>query len=261
MTKAERREIIHEAKYMLTDAVCWLNLCTDEGIKKAIDRTRQAENQLHKIKPMNKITSLIGAVLLLAAVTSRAQSISNALSNAVSHVTTNAQQETAVDNALNALDLGITNISVDPYATYAPNAPAGSSKFGGGLFTSYNFNNYAGAGIGLDWLGQFSLVSGDLSLQAPFHLSTLLPAVSKISLLENVEIVPFTIIGVATPYSGNGKFNGSPMAVSDFGAYLTFGHLWQGQFNAGAAWGKWVGQGPYGNVTRYHLFFGYMKQF
>jgi hypothetical protein len=202
---------------------------------------------------------LIGAVLLLAVVTSHAQINT---SNAVSSLTTNQVQQTALDNALAAFGgLTFTNLSVDPYATYAPSAPKGSSKFGGGLFAAYNFNQFAGAGIGMDWLGEFSIVSGNIQLQAPFHLATVIPAAGKLPFLQNVTISPFAIVGLGTPYSGNGHFNGSPMAITDVGGYVGFGHLWNGQFNAGVAWGKWVGQGPYGGVTRYHLFAGYMRQF
>lgn len=181
-------------------------------------------------------------------------------SNVVSYVTTNETQQTYFDAFLKGLGGVITNVSVDPYLTYAPSAPDGA-KVGGGLFVAYNFNSYAAAGIALDWLGQFALVSADVQFQAPFHLSTVLPAAANIEWLQNVEIVPFTILGLATPYSGNGHFNGAPMAVSDVGGYVAFGHLWGGQFNAGAAWGKWSGPGIYGGVTRYHAFFGYMKTF
>lgn len=180
--------------------------------------------------------------------------------NAVANLTTNAQQRTALDNAIAALGLSITNWSVDPYATYAPSAPGGSSKFGGGLFACYDFNSYAGAGLGLDWLGQFSLVSGDIQLKAPFHLATLFPSLSSASWYQNFEIVPFVIGGVATPYSGNGHFNGTAMVVSDVGGYFEFGNLWGCKFNAGLCWGKWIGQGPYA-ITRYHAFFGLSKGF
>jgi hypothetical protein len=177
--------------------------------------------------------------------------------NIVAKITTNAVQQTAVDNAINALEIGITNYSVDLYATYAPSVPDGNAKFGGGIMALYNFNQNAGAGIGLDWLGQFSLVSGNLQLQAPFHLSTILPVLKNVPIIGTAVIDPFAIGGVGTPYSGNGHFNGSPMVITDLGAGIQFGHLWGGQFNAGIAWGKWIGNGPYGNVVRYHAFAGY----
>jgi hypothetical protein len=207
---------------------------------------------------MTKIKTFIGAMLLAFAVTAQAQINPT---NVVAKITTNAVQQTALDNALSAFGgLTFTNLSVDPYVTYAPNAPKGG-KFGGGLFAAYNFNQYAGAGIGLDWLGQFSLVSGNIQLQAPFHLTTVLPVANKVPWLQSVVVVPFAILGVGTPYSGNGHFNGAPMAIADAGGYVAFGHIWGGQFNTGVAWGKWMGPGTYGNVVRYHAFLGWMKQF
>ena len=242
---------------------------------------------------MNKLKFIIGAVAIgLAAATSHAsvyspaetssaeppgqniatrfnndrESISQttgptiSLTNVV--ISTNPTQQTGFDNFLNSIGAGtLTNASADLYLTWAPKAPDGSSKVGGGLFIAYNFNQYAGAGLGLDWLGQFALVSGNMQFQAPFHLTTVFPLVKNVSWLQNVIIAPFTIAGVGTPYSGNGQFNGSAMVISDVGGYISFGHVWNGQFNTGVAWGKWVGQGPYGGVTRYHCFFGYDKEF
>ena len=167
-------------------------------------------------------------------------------SNTVAKITTNATQQTAVDKAIVALGIGVTNYAVELYATYAPNAPAGKAKVGGGGIAFYNFNENASAGIGIDWLGQFSLVSANLQLQAPFHLSTVLPVLASVPLIGTVIIDPFAIGGVGTPYSGNGHFNGSPMVIADLGGAVQFGHLWGGQFNAGVCWGKWMGSGPYG---------------
>lgn len=178
--------------------------------------------------------------------------------NVVSQITTNPVQQTALDNAFNAIGIGITNYAIQPYATYAPNAPV---KWGGGILGLYNFNQNASAGIGLDWLSSFSLISANLELKAPFHVSTIFPSVSKVPVLGDAIIVPFGLLGVGTPSTGNGHFNGNPMAISDVGGAIRFGHLWGGQFDAGAAWGKWVGQGPYGNVTRYHAFVGYTHGF
>jgi len=202
------------------------------------------------------IISAIFAVLI--AVNLRAQINT---SNVVAKVTTNAVQQTALDNAITALGIGITNFSIDPYFTYAPNVPDGNSKVGGGILALYNFNQNAGAGLGLDWLGQFSLVSGNLTLRAPFHLSTVFSPAANISWLSDVVINPFVLGGVGTPYSGNGQFNGSPMVITDVGGAVEFGHLWGGRFDTGAAWGRWTGSGPYGGVTRYHIFVGFTKGF
>lgn len=206
---------------------------------------------------MKKTLALIVATVLLATGT---QAQINA-SNVVSQITTNAAQQTGLDKAINALGLSITNYTLDPYLTYAPSVPKGSSKIGGGILALYNFNQNVGAGIGLDWLGQFSLVSGDLQLGAPFHLSTIVPVFKNVAWLQSVEVVPFALGGVGTPYSGNGHFNGSAMVISDLGGAVKFGHALGGQFDTGLAWGKWTGSGTYANVTRYHAFIGFTKGF
>lgn len=207
---------------------------------------------------MNKLKFLIGAAALLLAVETRAQINPT---NAVAQVTTNAVQQTALDNAINALGFGITNYSIDPYVTYAPSVPKGDSKFGGGILALYDFNQNASAGLGMDWLGQFSLVSGNFELKAPFHVASIFPSLTSSSWYQSLVITPFALGGVGTPYSGDGHFNGSAMVISDVGGALEFGHLWGGRFDAGIAWGKWIGSGPYGNVTRYHAFFGFTKGF
>lgn len=209
--------------------------------------------------------SLIAILALFAAALTAQAQINT--SNLVAEVTTNTIQVTALDNAINALGLNITNYAIEPYGTYAPSAPKGSSKFGGGILGLYDFNQNAGAGIGIDWLGQFSLVSGNLELKAPFHLSTVLPFLEDASnpdfirTVGSAVITPFALGGVGTPYSGNGHFNGSAMVIADVGGAITFAHLWGGQFNAGLAWGQWAGSGPYGGVKRYHLFVGFQKGF
>jgi Outer membrane protein beta-barrel domain len=187
---------------------------------------------------MKKIKSVLAALAMLAcAGYSQAQSTN----------------ETSMDKILELAGGAITNISVDPYATYAPKAP---DKFGGGFFAAYNINENVGLGIGLDWLGSFSLVSGNVTLRAPFHITTVFPQLAQYKLFQDLIVTPFAIAGVATPYSGNGNFNGTPFVVSDIGAYVKFGHVLGGQFDAGGAYGKWSGQGPYGGVTRYHFFAG-----
>lgn len=207
----------------------------------------------------SKVASLIAFLCILASLlfTPSARAQINA-SNIVNQVTTNATQATALDNAITALGFGITNYTVDPYVTYAPNAP---TKIGGGILGIYNFNQNAGAGIGLDWLGQFSLVSGNLTLKAPFHVATVFPSLTSASWYQNLVVTPFVLGGVGTPYSGNGHFNGSPMVISDVGGAVQFGHFLGGRFDAGGAWGKWIGSGPYGNITRYHFFVGFTHGF
>lgn len=173
----------------------------------------------------------ISAVTFLAALTIQAQT-----------------NQTVFDKVINDFG-GLTNYAIEPYATYAPNAP---TKYGGGVLGIYNVNNYVGLGLGLDWLGNFNLVSGNVQLSLPFHP---LP-----STFPSLVISPFILGGIATAYSGAGKFNGNASTIQDIGAYLKFGHLLGGSFNAGACYGQWTGVGAY-DVKRYHLFAGWSHGF
>ena len=142
---------------------------------------------------------------------------------------------------------GATNYAIAPYATYAPKAP---TKIGGGILGIYNVNNYVGAGLGLDWLGGFSMVSGNIQLKLPIN------AGQFISGWTNLTVTPFVLGGIGAPFSGG---SGASL-IEDAGAYAQFGHLWGGQFVIGASYGKWLGSGPY-DVTRYHGFLGWKKGF
>lgn len=144
---------------------------------------------------------------------------------------------------------GMTNYAFEPYVTYAPSAP---TKWGVGALAIYNVNQNVGLGLGLDWLGNFSLVSANVELSAPFH-----PAPS---LLPNLIVSPFVLGGIATAYSGAGNFNGGVSTIEDAGVYLKFGHAFGGRFNVGACYGQWTGAGPY-DVKRYHLFAGWSHGF
>jgi hypothetical protein len=157
---------------------------------------------------------------------------------------------TALDPILQQMMGGaITNVTVDPYATYAPSAP---TKWGGGILIVYNINPnglvQVGPALGADWLGDLSLVSGNMTLSAPFH-----PFPSK---LPSFVIIPIGLVGIHTAYSGNGKFNGDAGTVVDAGAMFHFGHFLGAPMNAGACYGKWSGVGPY-DKPRFHIFTGF----
>jgi hypothetical protein len=142
---------------------------------------------------------------------------------------------------------GATNYAIAPYATYAQSAP---TKFGGGILGIYNVNNYVGAGIGLDWLGGFSMVSGNIQLKLPINAGQFVAG------WTNLTVTPFALGGVGAPFTGS---SGASM-IEDVGAYVQFGHLWGGQFVVGGSYGKWLGSGPY-DVTREHAFFGWKRGF
>lgn len=183
---------------------------------------------------MKKLLIAITGALLLGAVSLRAQT-------------------TLFDNVLTNF-VGATNWAIEPYFTYAPKSP--SSKVGGGVLVGYDFTQNIGLALGLDYLGQLSLVSGNVTVQAPFHLSTIFPSslVSSLS-LSNVVISPFALAGVGTASSGGGSFNGAVSTIEDVGAFVKFGHFLGGQANIGFCYGMWNGTGPY-DVKRYHAFLG-----
>ena len=201
-------------------------------------RTQRKKNKNMK----SKIIGLIGLIGLMAGMALGAQAQTNT-------VATNAPPAWTTLDQIIALVGSPTNYAVAPYATYAPNAP---SKWGGGIMGVYDVNQNVGLGLGLDWLGSFSLVNANLTLQAPFH-----PLPSQ---LPSFVVSPFVLAGAATPYSGDGKFNGTAVVTSDFGAYLEFGHLLGGEFGVGGAYGRWSGAGPY-DVPRYHGFLSWEHGF
>ena len=146
-----------------------------------------------------------------------------------------------------------TNYAVEPYLTYAPSAPSGN-QIGGGAFICYNVSHFVGTGLGLDYLGQFSLVSANVQLKLPMHPFAFIGA----SWATNLVVAPFALAGVGTPLNGTGS---GAIAVTDAGTYVQFGELWGGKFNAGVAIGKWSGAPTGYGGTRYHFFVGWSKGF
>lgn len=203
----------------------------------------------------NIFLKTIGTVTLslcLCASTLSIQAQSTNSTNAVAQPSI-AAGLTQIYNALSTSGLATaTNYAVEPYLTYAPSAPSGN-QIGGGAFLCYNVSTFVGTGLGVDYLGQFSLVSAQVQLKVPTHPFTFIGGS-----WTNVAFVPFALAGVGTPLNGNG--NGA-IAVTDAGAYLGFGHLWGGQFNTGVAVGKWNGAPTGYGGTRYHFFLGWSKGF
>ena len=164
-------------------------------------------------------------------------------------IASNAQTNvTTLDHIINLIG-SPTNYAAEVYVTYAPKAP---TKVGAGVLTIFNVSQFVGLGLGLDYLGSLSLVSGNVQLSLPYH-----PLPSQ---YPSLVLTPFTIAGVATAYGGAGNFNGAVSTVLDAGVAVKFGHLWGGQFNTGACYGQWGGLGAY-DVKRYHYFFGWCKGF
>jgi hypothetical protein len=203
---------------------------------------------------MKKLITVIG-VALLATFSVQAQSSTYTNANGDVYVlATPVNTNTfAVSSGLSAIwqDVkGATNYALAGYLTYAPKAP---TKIGGGAFLAYNLNKYVAPGLGVDWLGGFSMVSGQLELKLPLKPFEFIG-------WTNVNVEPFVIGGIGTPVSGYGNGSSSVSFIEDVGIETTFGHLWGGQFLVAAAYGKWTGTGPY-DVPRYHFALGWSRSF
>ena len=157
--------------------------------------------------------------------------------------------------------LQATNWAIAPYATYAPSA---ADKIGGGVLAIYNVPQLSGSlgsigtALGADWLGDWSLVSGNITLQIPTHplahlgiLQGIIPAS-----LTNTLAYPFALAGIGTPMSGSG----SAATIWDVGYQIRFGHWLGGNFGTGVTWGEWMNAGKESG-HRYHFFLSYQKGF
>lgn len=142
----------------------------------------------------------------------------------------------------------ITNWTVAPYVTIAPDAP---TKFGGGIIGFYNFNNYVGAGPGIDWLGGFNLVSANVTLRLPTHPFGFIG-------LPDVVATPIVLGGIATPFGGAGKANGGVATIEGVG--LTVGITTWKKLDIGAGYAvtTWTGAGKYSG--RHHQIFGTLSK-
>ena len=208
----------------------------------------------NKFIKSNRRWILAVAAIAVCGLTVQAQFITN---NGVVYapVTQASTNGSAISQAASALWNNLksaTNYAIAPYATYAPKAP---TKFGGGALLIYNVNQYVGTGIGVDWLGQFNLFSGNLELKLPTHPFTALGGN-----WAAIEVTPFVLGGIGTPTSGAGSANGGLSTIRDVGLQIKFGHLWGGQFSAGGTYGSWSGAGLY-DVVRYHGFVAWQKGF
>lgn len=208
----------------------------------------QPQTTQENTDPMKTIKTII--LLFTASILLASSACAQTDTNTVT--ATNASTTSVLWDSLSQSGLlKATNYSFEPYATYAPSAPRGS-KVGAGIFAAYNINDYVGAGLGVDYLGQFSIVSANLQLKYPTR-----PFASFGGYLTNVVVTPFVLAGVGKGLSGTAN---SAIVVSDVGGYVGFGHLWGGQFNAGAAWGRWDNAGIFSG-PRYHVFAGWSKGF
>lgn len=144
----------------------------------------------------------------------------------------------------------ISNWVVSPYATYADSAP---KHFGGGIIALYNFNQYVGTGPGVDWLGEFNLVSANVTLRVPTHPLSFIG-------LSNIVATPFIITGIATPLGGAGKANGNVSSVEGVGLALDIFKAKSINFGLGYSYVNWTGAGDFSG--RHHeIFLKFSKGF
>jgi hypothetical protein len=147
--------------------------------------------------------------------------------------------------------LSASNYAVEPYGSYMPSAPKGT-RFGGGILAFYNLNDFVAPGIGVDWLGQFSLVSATLTLKAPIPLSSFGGFLGGWT--TNVVVTPFALVEAGMPIGGSGGSSGITTTATA-GGYLEFGHIFGGRFNVGGAYGRRDNAGLYSG-TLYNFFAG-----
>ena len=155
-----------------------------------------------------------------------------------------------------------TNYAIEPYLTYAPKAPAGNTV-GCGVLAVYTVNSIVGIALGVDYLGQFSLVSGNATLKYPINVGSKVDkyvpsfAAGLKPYLDEIVVIPFVLGGVGTPLSGSSS---SATLIYDVGGYIQYGHLLGGKFNTGICWGGWDNAGAYSG-KRYHIFAGWSHGF
>jgi hypothetical protein len=224
------------------------------------------------MKLKNILTSLICTIALVLSTSAvRAQ-------DAPSTTATTTNSST-IDNLLGTLNIGdaaqklfneaqsgglftATNYAIEPYLTYAPKAPAGNTV-GCGILAVHNVNSMVGIALGVDYLGQFSLVSGNATLKYPINVGSKVDkyvpsvAVGLKPYLDEIVVVPFVLGGVGKPFSGSSS---SATLIYDVGGYIQYGHLLGGKFNTGLCWGGWDNAGAYSG-KRYHIFAGWSHGF
>jgi hypothetical protein len=157
-----------------------------------------------------------------------------------------------------------TNWAVAPYLTYSS---AAANHVGGGFLASYNFpaltgtNGSVGAALGADWLGNWSLVSANVTLKLETHplnigLLSFLPA----NLTTNLAGQPLAVLGVGAPMSGSS----GAATLWDVGYNLELGKYlvaegmptWLNGFGLGGTWGEWENAGKESG-HREHFFIDY----
>lgn len=219
---------------------------------------------------MKKYIALLIGLAVTVSVTLHAQTnvaqVPNLLGASPSLSAALSQVVAAVENSdiLNS-----TNYAFAPYLTYAPSAPAGN-RIGGGVLAIYNVpslnTTYAatngsagfGAALGVDYLGQFSLVSGNATIHIDTHPLAHIAILGFLpDSIKNVTVTQFALAGLGQPMSGGGA---GAATIWDIGEVAKFGHWLGGNFGVGFTWGEWMNAGAYSG-HRYHVFVEWQKGF
>lgn len=97
-----------------------------------------------------------------------------------------------------------TNWGVTMFGIYTPKS-SNPEKHGGGVWgvgalALYNFNQYMGAGVGIDWLdNEVTMPSAQFQVQAPFRIGG----------TNGIIIRPVAFTGVSIPVAGDSPDNGT----------------------------------------------------
>jgi hypothetical protein len=121
------------------------------------------------------------------------------------------------------------------YAPFGTVLTSGEKKgtAGGGIVAAYNWTQYFGTGVGIYYLGGWSMFNGQAQLMLPIPITA------------NFKIQPFTVGGLGTSLSGAGSANGDLTVITQLGMAASVVHLGSWSLDAGGFWGTITGAGPY----------------
>ena len=191
------------------------------------------------------------AAILLASITATAQTVNVTNIVVITNTTTAITPSNPWYSGLEAVGkdvLNASNVCVAPYGTLMTSG-ASKGKVGGGIIAFYDLNNYVAAGAGVDYMGQFEMVSGNLQLKLPIH------PLSSLG-WTNFVVVPNVIAGLGTPLGGAGTANSSLTSITLAGASCNFATWDNWNIGGGIDYGARSGAGKYsGNEVSVALTF------
>lgn len=105
---------------------------------------------------------------------------------------------------------GATNLMVAPYGIVGT-----EGKYGGGIALAYKLSDMIVPTIRMDYYdGRVWMPSADMQLQVPLLLG------------GKVTFIPFGFAGIATPLTGKGSDNFTPVAIIGAGGAVRIGAKW-----------------------------------